>query len=107
MSNLLEKLESIAVRFNEVGQQIVDPDIIANMDRYVKLTKEYKDLEQIVLTYHEFKNVLDNIASSKEMVDTEKDPEMREMAKMELDELLPKKAQMEDDIKMMLIPKDH
>ena len=91
MSNLLEKLESIAVRFNEVGQQIVDPDIIANMDRYVKLTKEYKDLEQIVLTYREFKNVLDNITSSKEMVDTEKDPEMREMAKMELDELLPKK----------------
>jgi peptide chain release factor 1 len=106
MSNLLEKLESIAVRFNEVGQQIVDPDIIANMDRYVKLTKEYKDLEQIVLTYREFKNVLDNNTSSKEMVDTEKDPEMREMAKMELDELLPKKAQMEDDIKMMLIPKD-
>ena len=74
MSSILQKLESIAVRFNEVGQQIVDPDIIADMNRYVKLTKEYKDLEQIVKVYNEYKNVLDNIASSKEMIETETDP---------------------------------
>lgn len=106
MSDILQKLESIAVRFNEVGQQIVDPDIIADMDRYVKLTKEYKDLEEIVKVYKTYKNVLDNIDTSKEMIETEDDPEMKEMAKMELDELLPKKAEMEEDIKVMLIPKD-
>ena len=106
MSDILQKLESIAIRFNEVGQQIVDPDIIADMDRYVRLTKEYKDLGQIVEVYIEYKNVLDNITSSKEMIDTEDDPEMKEMAKMELDELLPKRDQMIEDIKVLLIPKD-
>ena len=106
MSSILQKLESIAVRFNEVGQQIVDPDIISDMNRYVKLTKEYKDLEQIVNVYNEYKNVLDNIASSKEMIDTETDPEMKEMAKMELDELIPRRAELEESAKMMLIPKD-
>lgn len=106
MSDILQKLESISIRFNEVGQQIVDPDIIADMDRYVKLTKEYKDLEEIVKVYREYKNVLDNIDSSKEMLSTEDDPEMKEMAKMELDELLPKKEELEEEIKVMLIPKD-
>ncbi|NOQ73315.1 MAG: peptide chain release factor 1 [Crocinitomix sp.] len=106
MSNILQKLESIAVRFNEVGQQIVDPDIIADMDRYVRLTKEYKDLSSIVEMYLKYKNVVDNIATSKEMIDTEDDPEMKEMAKMELDELLPQRAEMEEEIKVMLIPKD-
>jgi len=106
MSNILQKLESIAVRFNEVGQQIVDPDIIADMKRYVKLTKEYKDLSEIVRVYKEYKNVVDNIAMSKEMIETENDPEMKEMAKMELDDLLPKRAEMEEEIKVMLIPKD-
>jgi peptide chain release factor 1 len=106
MSDILQKLESIAVRFNEVGQQIVDPDIIADMDRYVKLNKEYKELDEIVKVYKKYKNVIGNIETSKEMLETEEDPEMKEMAKMELDELLPKKEEMEEEIKMMLIPKD-
>jgi peptide chain release factor 1 len=106
MSDILKKLESIAVRFNEVGQQIVDPDIIADMDRYVKLNKEYKELEEIVQVYKSFKNVVDNIETSKQMLETEEDPEMKEMAKMELDELLPKREEMEEEIKVMLIPKD-
>lgn len=106
MNDFLQKLESIAVRFNEVGQQIVDPDIIADMNRYVKLTKEYKDLEQIVEAYKAYKNVIDNIESTKELMETEKDPEMREMAKMEMDDLLPRKEELEEDIKYMLIPKD-
>lgn len=106
MSTILQKLESIAVRFNEVGQLIVDPDIIADMDRYVKLNKEYKELEEIVNVYKTFKNVIDNIETSKEMLETEEDPEMKEMAQMELNELIPKRDQMEEDIKMMLIPKD-
>jgi peptide chain release factor 1 len=106
MSDFLQKLESIAVRFNEVGQQIVDPDIIADMDRYVKLTKEYKDLEEIVKVYKEYKNVMDNITSSKALIETEKDPEFKEMAKMELDDLIKRRDELEEDIKIILIPKD-
>ncbi len=106
MSDILQKLESISIRFHEIGQQIVDPDIIADMDRYVKLTKEYKDLKEIDDVYKEYKNIVDNIDGSKEILETEEDPEMKEMAKMELDELIPKKAELEEEIKVMLIPKD-
>lgn len=105
-NTLLSKLEAIHYRFKEVGQLIVDPDIIADMDRYVKLNKEYKELEELDKVYEEYKNVLENIASSRELLEEETDPEMREMAKMELDELENKRPEMEEDIKFMLIPKD-
>ncbi|MBW6480259.1 MAG: PCRF domain-containing protein, partial [Bacteroidales bacterium] len=88
---LLEKLEAINNRFKEVSQLITDPDIIADMKRYIQLNKEYKDLEEIVDAYHEYKNVIENIKSSKEILSTEKDEEFREMAKMELEELSEKK----------------
>lgn len=103
---LLERLEGIKLRFEEVGQLITDPDVIADMKRYVKLNKEYKDLEPIVETYKEYKNLLSNIESAKEIIATEKDDEMREMAKMELDELEPKVDSMEGEIKILLLPKD-
>ncbi|MEO9805381.1 MAG: peptide chain release factor 1 [Reichenbachiella sp.] len=103
---MVEKLEEIKHRFEEVGQLIVQPDAMSDMAHYSKLSKEYKDLEKIVNKYEEYKNVLENLASSKEILETEKDPEFREMAKLELDELEPKKAQMEEEIKQMLIPKD-
>ncbi len=106
MEDLLKKLEAIHYRFKEVGQLIVDPEIIADMDRYVKLNKEYKDLEQVDQMYHRYKNVLDNILSSKQLLETEKDPEMREMAKMELDDLEQERPELEEEIKIMLIPKD-
>lgn len=106
MEDLLKKLEAIHYRFQEVGQLIVDPDIISDMSRYVKLNKEYKDLEEMDRVYHEFKNIIENIASARKLLETEKDPEMREMAKMELDELETKRPEMEEEIKMMLIPKD-
>ncbi len=106
MNDLLQKLEAIHYRFKEVGQLIVDPEIIADMDRYVKLNKEYKDLELVDKMYHDYKNVLDNISSAKALLEEEKDPEMREMAKLELDELESKRPEMEEEIKVMLIPKD-
>ncbi|MBU2018079.1 MAG: PCRF domain-containing protein, partial [Bacteroidetes bacterium] len=87
MNDLLSKLEAIHFRFVEVGTKITDPEIISDMKRYVKLNKEYKDLEEMDAVYFEFKNIIDNIKSTREMLVTEKDPEMREMAKMELDEL--------------------
>ncbi|MBD3635751.1 MAG: peptide chain release factor 1 [Crocinitomicaceae bacterium] len=106
MSNILQKLEAIKIRFEEVGQMIVDPDIIADMDRYVKLNKEYKDLEEVVKAYKAYKNVIDNIESSKKMLSETKDPEMKEMAQMELDELIPEKERLDEEMKVLLIPKD-
>jgi peptide chain release factor 1 len=106
MSNLLQKLQSIKERWDEVAQLIVDPEIISDMDRYVKLNKEYKDLEVFVLTYEDYKNVLDNIISSKEIISKEKDEEFREMAKMEYDDLVERRDELEEKIKYMLIPQD-
>lgn len=106
MEDLIGKLEAINYRFVEVGRLIVDPDIISDMPRYVKLNREYKELEDIVRIYKEYKNVLDNIKSSKELLAAETDPEMREMAKMELDELENQRPAMEEEIRRMLIPKD-
>ena len=106
MNDLLQKLEGINIRFIEVGMQIVDPDIIADMKRYVKLSKEYKDLEEIVVVYKEYKSLIDNLASSKQLLKEEKDPEMREMAKMEIDALETQRPTMEENIRFILIPKD-
>ena len=106
MEKLLGKLQAIKDRWEEVGKQIVDPDVIADMKRYAKLMKEYKDLEIIVDAYNEYKNVVDNIASSKEVLQNETDEDFKEMAKAELNELQPKKETLEEEIKVLLIPKD-
>ncbi len=103
---ILEKLEGVRLRFEEVGQLITDPDVISDMKRYVKLNKEYKDLEPLVEAYKEYKNITNNIISSKEILDTEKDEELRDMAKMELEELNERLPGLEEEIKLLLIPKD-
>lgn len=105
-NSLLNKLEAINVRYEEVGKLIVDPDIISDMKRYVKLNREYKDLEPLVTAYYDYKNTLENIDSSKEIIKTETDPEFKEMAQMELEDLDSKKTDLEDEIKWLLIPKD-
>ena len=105
-SIILDRLSGVINKFEEIGQQIIDPEIIANMKKYIKLTKEYKSLEPLVEAYKEYKNTLSNIDSSKEILDTEKDPEMREMAKMELDELNERVSTLEEEIKILLIPAD-
>ncbi len=103
---MLDKLENIKKRWEEVGELISDPEIIGDMKRFVKLTKEYKDLEGIVNIHKEYKDVLDNISSSQEIISTEDDAEFVDMAKKELDTLLPRRDQLEEDIKVLLIPKD-
>ncbi|PCJ84095.1 MAG: peptide chain release factor 1 [Flavobacteriales bacterium] len=103
---MLDKLQAIKERREEVGKLITDPEVIADMKRYVRLSKEYKDLGPIVEMHKQYKNVLDNIKSSKEILATEKDEEFREMAKGELDELVGKKEKLDEEIKIMLIPKD-
>ncbi len=103
---MLEKLQAIEARFEEVGQLIVQPDATADMKKYTKLSKEYKDLEKIVKKFHEYQSILSNIDGAKELLSTEKDPDFREMAKAELDELQPQKDQLEEELKQLLIPKD-
>ena len=106
MSDLLTKLEAIHFRFIEVGNLITDPDIIADMKRYVKLNKEYRDLETLDQTYKIYSNLLSNLKSARELLESETDDEMREMAKMEINELDEKRPLLEEEIKVMLIPKD-
>lgn len=103
---LLDKLEGIKNRWEEVGEQITRPDVIADQKKYVKLSKEYKDLEEVVEAYKKYKNVTDNIASSKEVIETEEDPEFKEMAKEELLDLEKEKTELEEEINVLLIPKD-
>ena len=103
---MINKLEAIKDRFEEVSQLIVQPDAMADMKKYTKLSKEYKDLEKIVSQYKVYKNVLENTDNTKKLLSTEKDPEFREMAKIELEELEEKKEELEESLKKMLIPKD-
>lgn len=106
MSNLLDKLLAISDRYREVSQMVVDPEVISDQQRYAKLMKEYKELEVLDNVYREYKSVLDNIASSKEVIETEDDPEFKEMAKEELLSLQARQAEMDEEIRVMLIPKD-
>lgn len=103
---MIEKLEEIRDRFEEVGQLMVQPDVMSDMDNFTKLSKEYSDLEKVVVVYKEYSNLLSNLASAKEVLQTEKDPDFREMAKMEIDEIEPKLEIIEEKVKQLLIPKD-
>jgi peptide chain release factor 1 len=103
---MIDQLESIKERFEEVSQQIMMPEIVSDQKKYTKLSKEYKDLEKIVRQYQLYKKLLKDIEGAKDMLATERDEDLREMAKAELDELVPQREPMEDVLKEMLIPKD-
>ncbi|MCU4163040.1 peptide chain release factor 1 [Marinilabiliaceae bacterium A049] len=103
---MLDKLEGILIRFQEVSEQITNPEVIADTKRYIKLNKEYKDLAKVAEVQKRYKNALDNIHSAREILKEETDPEMREMAKMEMDELEDTLPGMEEEIKLLLIPAD-
>ncbi|MFT5167222.1 MAG: peptide chain release factor 1 [Saprospiraceae bacterium] len=102
---MLDKLEAIYERYIRLEEQLSDPQVTADMSKYKKVSKEYKDLKELVDVYQSYKNLLGNIETSREML-KEEDEEMREMAKIELDELLPRQEEMEEEIKELLIPKD-
>jgi peptide chain release factor 1 len=106
MSNLLQKLAFISDHYNEIGKQIVDPAVISDMKRYVKLSKEYKELEDIIRVYKKYKKVIEDIELSKEIMNTEKDDDLKDFAKAELELLEPEKNLLEEEIKMLLVPKD-
>lgn len=103
---LLEKYESIRHRFEEVQQQITDPAVIADMKRYVKLNQEYKSLEKLLNAFKEYKSMVDNIQSGKEILAEESDEELREMAREEIEIAEERIPEMEKRIKMLLVPAD-
>lgn len=103
---MVDKLEAIKVRFDEVSEAILDPNIMSDMKRYALLNKEYKELSKIVDVYNQYKNILGNIESSKKVLSVEKDADFREMAKEELESLAVQKDDIELVIKELLIPKD-
>jgi peptide chain release factor 1 len=103
---ILEKLEGVKSRFVEVGELLTQPDILSDMKRYVKLNREYKDLQPIIEAYEKYKLALSNISSAKQLLANEKDEEMREMAKAELEMLNDQIPKMEEEIKLLLLPAD-
>lgn len=103
---MLEKLEAIYQRFIEIGEKMNAPEVMSDMKNYIQLNKDYKDLQPIVDAYKEYKNVIDNTESTKEILKTEKDEDFREMAKAELNELIAKRSEMEESIRVLLIPED-
>lgn len=103
---MIERLQIVKQRFDEVADLIIQPDVIMDQKRYVRLNKEYKDLMKIVEKGEEYKEALSNIEEANEIISDGSDAEMVEMAKMELDEASAKIPKLEEDIKFLLIPKD-
>ncbi len=103
---ILGKLEVIKNRWEEIAEQMSDPDAMKDMKNFVKLNKDYKDLEPVVQAYKEYKGLLEGIESTREILQTEKDAEFKEMAREELNELEKRKEELEEEIRLLLIPKD-
>ncbi len=103
---MLDKLSAINNRYKEVEKLISSPDAMNDMKLYVQLSKEYKDLDPIIEAYKTYRDLVGNIAEAKEILSESDDAEMKEMAKMELDENLSRKDEMDEEIKVLLIPKD-
>ena len=102
---MLDKLAAIAERFYYLEEQLSDPEVISDMNKYKKYHKEYKDLSAVVEIKKEYEEILGNITTANEMVEGS-DPEMKEMALEELNELVPAREKIEEEIKVLLIPKD-
>lgn len=105
-NSILDKLEGLVSRFEEVSTLITDPSVIADQKRFVKLTKEYKELDDIMKARKEYMQTLSNIEDAKSILGSEQDPEMREMAREEIDASQARVPELEEEIKMLLVPKD-
>tara|TARA_Y100000385_G_scaffold83367_1_gene85453 strand:- start:5328 stop:6404 length:1077 start_codon:yes stop_codon:yes gene_type:complete len=103
---MLERIQIIQQRFDEVSDLIIQPDIISDQKRYVQINKEYKDLKKILDRGEIYKSLMSNIDEAQEIISDGTDAEMVEMAKMQLDEAKSKLPEIEEEIKFLLIPKD-
>ena len=103
---IMDKLEGIKTKWETLGEQLNDPEIIGDMKRFVKINKDYKDLEPIVVAFKEYKNLLANIEEAREILKNEKDDDLREMAQEELETAEQRCETLVEEIRVMLIPKD-
>ncbi len=103
---ILEKLAGVEKKYKDIEQQLSNPDVINDQKKFVRLNREYHDLQPIINAYHQYKDILEGLQSTKELLENEKDEEMREMAKEELEELEKQKQEWEEKIKILLLPKD-
>ncbi|MBO8129403.1 MAG: peptide chain release factor 1 [Peptococcaceae bacterium] len=103
---MLEKLDHLEERYEELTKMISDPAVIADQARWREYCKQHADLEEIVGVYREYKKLLDEIEQAKELLEEEKDPEMRELAEVELEDLRSRQKPLEDKLKLLLLPKD-
>jgi peptide chain release factor 1 len=103
---ILDKLEGVYGRYQEVEVKLSESDVVTDREKFIQYNKEYKSLEPIIAAYKTYKNIIENIQSSKELLNVEEDSEMRQMAKEEIDKLLREKELMEEEIKIILLPKD-
>ncbi|MDR2936016.1 MAG: PCRF domain-containing protein, partial [Rikenellaceae bacterium] len=105
-NTILSRLDGIKVKYEEIGQQMTDPAIIADMKKFVALNKEYKELGPIVEASERYRTLSRNLEQAKDILQNEKDEEMREMAKEEVDQIEPALVDLEENIKLLLIPAD-
>ena len=103
---MIDKLNFVKQRFDEVNDLIIQPDIMADQKRYIELNKEYKDLKALMDEREKYMELTQNISEAEEIISDGSDPEMTEMAKLQLDEAKGQLPELEDKIRMMLIPKD-
>ena len=105
-NTLLEKLDGLVSRFEEVSTLITDPNVIGDQSRYVKLTKEYKDLNNILKAREMYMSLLSGLKEAKQLMHSESDPEMREMAREEAERCEKQLPELEEKIKLLLVPAD-
>ncbi len=103
---MLDKLDAIYQRFLDLEKQMARPDVMSDMKSFVKLNKDYKELQPIIAAYKDYKTLMNGIDTARTILSDEKDAELREFAREELDSMLEKQEKMEEDIRLMLIPAD-
>ena len=105
-NTLLEKVLSLQDKYRKLEASLADPDVIADMKKFVQLNKDYKELQPIIAAGLEYKRLLDELAQAKDILMNEKDEDLREMAREEVNDIEPKLPEMEQNIKLLLIPAD-
>lgn len=103
---MFENLEKLVQRFEEINEELIKPEVVSDQQKLIQLTKERSELEEIVNTYKKYKEVKKNIEGNKEIIYSKIDPELVELARLELDELEPELERLEEQLKLLLLPKD-
>ncbi len=103
---MLDKLEAIKKHWKEIGEEMNKPEVMSDMKRFIKLNKDYKEMQPVVDAYYKYSKIIKDIDSSKEILYNEKDEELKAMAKEDIENLSTQKEKLEDDIRLLLIPAD-